>query len=163
MFLGKVVLKICSKFTGEHPCRTAISVEMFCKFFEIALRHGRSPINLPHIFRPPFYKNTSERLLLQSCYWAPKLCQAVGKKEKSIFHKKKKRKKKTKVDLRTCGTISTTLTTWIVGKKTLPYVGKNVRNICWFAPWFSKKRETDFWKVFQWESVSHCTKNGVFH
>ena len=26
MFLGKGILKICSKFTGEHPCRSAISV-----------------------------------------------------------------------------------------------------------------------------------------
>ena len=24
VFLGKAVLKICSKFTGEHPCRSAI-------------------------------------------------------------------------------------------------------------------------------------------
>ena len=24
VFLGKRVLKICSKFTGEHPCRSAI-------------------------------------------------------------------------------------------------------------------------------------------
>ena len=27
MFLGKGILKICSKFTGEHPCRSAISVK----------------------------------------------------------------------------------------------------------------------------------------
>ena len=26
VFLGKSVLKICSKFTGEHPCRSAISI-----------------------------------------------------------------------------------------------------------------------------------------
>ena len=25
-FLGKGVLKICSKFTGEHPCRSATSL-----------------------------------------------------------------------------------------------------------------------------------------
>ena len=42
MFLGKSVLKICSKFTGEHPCRS-----------------GCSPVNLLHIFRTPSYKNTS--------------------------------------------------------------------------------------------------------
>ena len=24
MFLGKVTLKLCSKFIGEHPCRSAI-------------------------------------------------------------------------------------------------------------------------------------------
>ena len=50
-------LKICSKFTGEHPCWSAISIE-------IALRHGCSPINCLHIFRTTFLKNTSGRLLL---------------------------------------------------------------------------------------------------
>ena len=25
MFLGKCILKICSKFTGKHPCRSVIS------------------------------------------------------------------------------------------------------------------------------------------
>ena len=28
VFLGKVVLKICRKFTGEHPCRSAISKKL---------------------------------------------------------------------------------------------------------------------------------------
>ena len=28
VFLAKVVLKICSKFTGEHPCRRAISIKL---------------------------------------------------------------------------------------------------------------------------------------
>ena len=31
-FLGKVVLKICSKFTGEHQCRSAISIKLLCKW-----------------------------------------------------------------------------------------------------------------------------------
>ena len=31
---------------------------------QIALWHGRSPVNLLHIFRIPFPKNTSEWLLL---------------------------------------------------------------------------------------------------
>ena len=32
MFLGKGVLKICSKFTGEHPCRSVISISFkFCQ------------------------------------------------------------------------------------------------------------------------------------
>ena len=31
VFLGKGVLKICSKFTGEHPCQSAISiVNLYC-------------------------------------------------------------------------------------------------------------------------------------
>ena len=28
VFLGKGVLKICSKFTGEHPCRSVISIKL---------------------------------------------------------------------------------------------------------------------------------------
>ena len=28
MFLGKDVLKICSKLTGEYPCRSAISIKL---------------------------------------------------------------------------------------------------------------------------------------
>ena len=31
--------------------------------FEITFRHGCSPVNLLHIFRTPFYKNTSGGLL----------------------------------------------------------------------------------------------------
>ena len=30
VFLLKGVLKICSKFTGEHPCRSVISIKMLC-------------------------------------------------------------------------------------------------------------------------------------
>ena len=55
VFLGKIVLKICSKITGEHPCRSAISIN----------RHRCSPVNLLHIFRTSFPKNTSGRLLLE--------------------------------------------------------------------------------------------------
>ena len=35
-------------------------------FIEITLRYGYSPNNLLHIFRTPFTKNTSERLLLDT-------------------------------------------------------------------------------------------------
>ena len=40
MFLGKGVLKICSKFTGGHPCRSVISIKLLRNFIEITLRHG---------------------------------------------------------------------------------------------------------------------------
>ena len=65
VFLRKDVLKICSKFTGEHPCRSAISVKLQSNFIEIAFRHGYSPLNLLHIFRTPFPRNTSRWLLLK--------------------------------------------------------------------------------------------------
>ena len=29
-FLKKGVLKICSKFTGEQPCRSAVSIKLLC-------------------------------------------------------------------------------------------------------------------------------------
>ena len=64
MFLGKGVPKIFSKFTGEHPCRSAISVKLQNSFIEITLLHGCSPVNLLHISRTSFPKNTSGRLLL---------------------------------------------------------------------------------------------------
>ena len=64
VFLERAVLKMYSKFTGEHPCRSAISIMLFCNFIEITLRHGCYPVNLLHIFRTAFPKNTSERLLL---------------------------------------------------------------------------------------------------
>ena len=64
VFLGKGVLKICSKFTVEHPCWSMISIKLLCSFNEIALQHGCSPVNLLHIFRTPFTKNTFGKLFL---------------------------------------------------------------------------------------------------
>ena len=63
--LRKGVLKMCSKFTGDHPCPSVISVKLHSSFIEITLRRGCSPVNLLLIFRTPFLKNTSERLLLK--------------------------------------------------------------------------------------------------
>ena len=65
VFLEKGCLKICSKFTGEHPCRIVISIELLCYFIQVALRHGCSHLNLLHIFRTYFSKNTYRGLLLQ--------------------------------------------------------------------------------------------------
>ena len=64
MILGKHVLKICSKFIGEHPCQSAVSIKLPNNFIEITLRHGRRPVNLLHIFRTPFSRNTSGVLLM---------------------------------------------------------------------------------------------------
>ena len=38
--------------------------------YEIVLRHGCSPVNLLRIFRTPFLKNTSGRLLLIFIAWS---------------------------------------------------------------------------------------------
>ena len=35
MFLGKDVLKICSKFTGEHPCRIMVSKKLRIMFTNV--------------------------------------------------------------------------------------------------------------------------------
>ena len=87
VFLLKGVLKICSNFTGEHPCRSLISIKLQATFIEITLQYGCSPVNLLHIeialryecspvnllhiFRTPFSKNTSVWLLLNtlSCFF----------------------------------------------------------------------------------------------
>ena len=56
LFLGKGVLKICSKFTGQHPCRSAISIKLQSNLFlrtplegcsySIVFRSSRSTANL---------------------------------------------------------------------------------------------------------------------
>ena len=51
MFLGKGVLKICSK---EHPCWSVILIKLLCNFIEILLWHGYSPVNLLHILQNTF-------------------------------------------------------------------------------------------------------------
>ena len=60
----KGVLKLCRKFTGEHPYRSAISTKLLCNFIEIALPHGCSLVNLLHIFKTTFLKNTYGELLM---------------------------------------------------------------------------------------------------
>ena len=44
-------------------------VALHCNFIEIALRHGSSSVNLLHIFRTPFPRNTSGWLLLKVKVW----------------------------------------------------------------------------------------------
>ena len=56
VFLGKVVLKMRSKFTRDAP--------MLCNFVEVTHWHGCSPVNLPRILRIHFPKNVYEGLLL---------------------------------------------------------------------------------------------------
>ena len=61
VFLGKGVLKLCSKFTGEHPCRSAISVKMQSNWCSL--------VHLLLIFRTTFLRNTSGWLLLNIFYY----------------------------------------------------------------------------------------------
>ena len=67
VFLRKGVLKICSKFTREHPCRSTISIKFQSNFIEITLRHRCSSVTLLHIFRTPFLNNAFGWLLLKGC------------------------------------------------------------------------------------------------
>ena len=64
VFLGKGVLKICSKFTGEHPCQSTILIKFLCNFIEIALRHGYSSVNCC-IFSEHLFSITP----LSGCFW----------------------------------------------------------------------------------------------
>ena len=99
VFLGKGVLKICSKFTGEQPCQNVITIKLLCNLIEIILQHGCSPVNLLYIFRITFCKNTSGGLLLTRNYnkcestgetlqlFASVLINTVFNKTASIFQK----------------------------------------------------------------------------
>ena len=69
VFLRTGVLKICSTFTGEHPCRSAISIKLHSNFIKIVLRHGCFPVDLLYIFRTPFLKNTSGQLLMNLSFF----------------------------------------------------------------------------------------------
>ena len=66
-FYGKNLFKSSEENTharGEHPSRSVISIKLLCNFIEITFQQGCSPVNLLHIFRTPFTKNTSGWLLL---------------------------------------------------------------------------------------------------
>ena len=81
LILGKGFLKICSKFIGERLCQTVVSIKLLCNFIEMTLWHECSPVNLLHIFRTPFPKNTSGGLHLSSCNsisWNKALLIKVG-------------------------------------------------------------------------------------
>ena len=56
--MGKGALKICSKFTGEHSCRSAITIKLERNFIEIILRHEL--LHLLQIFRTPVLESRLE-------------------------------------------------------------------------------------------------------
>ena len=60
-----VLRKRCSENIQQIHRRASMAKCHFNKVaYEITLRHGCSPLNLLHIFRTPFPKNSSGRLLL---------------------------------------------------------------------------------------------------
>ena len=67
VFLVKGVLKICNKFTGEHPCRSVISIKLQSIFTEIIFRHGYSPVNLL------FSEHLFLRTFLDGCFWVTEI------------------------------------------------------------------------------------------
>ena len=90
VFLGKGFLKICSKITGEHTCRSVIPIKLLCNFVIITLRHGCSPVNLLHVFRTPFFKNTSGWLLLNSGFFTTVSKNSLSLKRKHFTSQKMK-------------------------------------------------------------------------
>ena len=70
-----VLRKRCSE-NMQHIYRRTTMPKCDCNFIEIALRRGCSPVDLLHIFRTRFYKNTYGGMLLKSeskrkkLYWA---------------------------------------------------------------------------------------------
>ena len=68
VFLEKSVLKICSKFTGEHPCTNMILKKLQSRRNEITFCDGCSPVNLLHSFRTSFPKNTSGSYFCKSSF-----------------------------------------------------------------------------------------------
>ena len=61
-------------------------LSVLCNFIEITLQHGCSPVNLLHIFRTYFLKNTSRRLLLKCrCGVAFHLSQCITRSNQASF------------------------------------------------------------------------------
>ena len=61
--------KRCSRNMQQFHRRTSmlkcVSVKLLCNFIKITVRRGCSPVNLLHISRTPFHKNTFGWLLLK--------------------------------------------------------------------------------------------------
>ena len=72
--LGGVLKKSYSEnmqqiYRKQHLCQSVISIKLQRNFIEITLCHGCFPVNLLHIFRIPFLKNTSGWLLLNIFFY----------------------------------------------------------------------------------------------
>ena len=74
VFLEKGVLKICSKFTGEQPCQSVVSIKLQSNFIEITLQHGCFSV-ICYIFPEHLFL----RIPLDGCFWRqPYMCSIRG-------------------------------------------------------------------------------------
>ena len=64
-------IKLVLKFESKVPRRSRIFATQVYNFSKMKLLHGCSPVNLLHIFRTPFTKNTSEGLCLRLTHFMP--------------------------------------------------------------------------------------------
>ena len=69
VFLRKVVLKICSRFTGEDPCWSAILTNLQSSLIEITLRHWCSPVNLLQVAEHLFWRTALDGCFCFSDNW----------------------------------------------------------------------------------------------
>ena len=69
MFLVKGVLKICSKFIGEHPCRSVISIKLLCECCNswLIVLGTVLKFSILNNFRGPGYASGRTGLLFKSC------------------------------------------------------------------------------------------------
>ena len=106
--------KRCSENMQQIYRRTPMTK---CNFIEIVLRYGCSPVNLLHIFRIPFLKNTSERLLLKVEEWSSKSrCYKIWHSKKYAVNLDQKKKEKFCETMKTQGRNQNVedLKTWMI-------------------------------------------------
>ena len=77
VFLRRGVLKIWSKFTGEHPCQSVILMKLQSSFIEITLRHECFPVNLLNISGHPFIRTSQEGCFCKSFKGLKKLLKQL--------------------------------------------------------------------------------------
>ena len=80
----KDVLKICSTFTAEHPCWSAISIKLLATLLKSHCGKG-SPVNLQQFLKIPFLQNSSGGLLLGANIWPLKCADYFSKIDATCF------------------------------------------------------------------------------
>ena len=77
VFLGKGVLKICSKCTGEHPCQCGIWIRSYKAYLSNRPLISRNFAFKNHVFLPVFFKKCRYNQLNSVIY----IIHYIGKKE----------------------------------------------------------------------------------